>query len=315
MNIIRYRYLFLGFSGILVLASIAALAVWGLPLGLDFTGGTAMEVEFLTPIGRDARPPIDAIHTALDPLRLGDISVQPSGSAGVVLRLRYVDEPTYRNILTALRGAAGKYGMTVAPEKPPDATSPVIGADLYRRSLIALSLAIAVIVLYIAWAFRRISKPIASWKYGVVAVVALAHDLAIPAGIFAALGYFKGVEIDILFITALLTILGFSVHDTIVVFDRIRENLRTPHESEPYAATVNRSIRETFVRSVLTSLTVLLVLTIVFFLGGASTQYFALALIIGITAGTYSSLFVASPLLVLWNNLSDRNSSSLTKQK
>ncbi|TSD03574.1 MAG: preprotein translocase subunit SecF [Parcubacteria group bacterium Greene0714_36] len=233
----------------------------------------------------------------------------------MILRFRDVDEPTHQRILTAITEYAEKESRTdkkemtlpLVTEKRFDAIGPTIGAELRTRALWAIVLTVSAIVLYIAWAFRRISKPVASWKYGVVAVVALAHDLAIPAGAFALLGRFRGVEIDILFITALLTVLGFSVHDTIVVFDRIRENLRTPRKNERYADTVNRSIRETIVRSILTSCTVLLVLTIVFFLGGASTRYFTLALIIGITAGTYSSIFVASPLLVLWNDL--------TKQK
>ena len=187
-----------------------------------------------------------------------------------------------------------------------DAIGPNIGAELRRRSLIALGLAIIGIVVYIALAFRHVSKPVSSWKYGVVAIIALVHDVTIPTGVFAVLGHFRGVEVDTLFINALLTILGFSVHDTIVVFDRIRENLRKLKSAEQFSATVNRSIRETFTRSINTSVTVLLVLGIVFFLGGETTRSFAFALILGIFFGTYSSIFIASPLLVLWNGWSKK---------
>src|SRR3989338_7097721 len=307
MNVIRYKHLFLGFSGVLVIVSIAALVLWGLRPGIDFTGGSFMEAEF-----SGARPAAEEIRAALEPLDIGTIILQPTGNAGVILRFRHVDEQTHQKILQTLQAMPGNdvdanvLASTGIAEKRFDAIGPTIGAELRTRALLAIVLTIAVIVLYIAWAFRRISKPVASWKYGAVTIVALVHDLAIPAGAFAAFGHFWGTEIDVLFITALLTILGFSVHDTIVVFDRIRENLRKLRKGESYAETVHRSINETFVRSVLTSCTVLLVLAIVFFLGGASTRDFTLALIIGITMGTYSSIFVASPLLVLWDDLTKK---------
>ena len=299
MNVIRYKHLFLGFSGVLVIVSIAALVLWGLRPGIDFTGGSFMEAEF-----SGARPAAEEIRAALEPLDIGTIILQPTGNAGVILRFRHVDEQMHQEILQALKAMPGN-DKGIA-EKRFDAIGPTIGAELRARALWAIVLTIAVIVLYVAWAFRRISKPVASWKYGAVTIVALVHDLAVPAVAFAAFGHFWGTEIDVLFITALLTILGFSVHDTIVVFDRIRENLRKLRKGESYAETVNRSINETFVRSVLTSCTVLLVLAIVFFLGGASTRDFTLALIIGITMGTYSSIFVASPLLVLWEDLTKK---------
>jgi len=299
MNVIRYKHLFLGFSGVLVIVSIAALVLWGLRPGIDFTGGSFMEAEF-----SGARPAAEEIRAALEPLDIGTIILQPTGNAGVILRFRHVDEQMHQEILQALKAMPGN-DKGIA-EKRFDAIGPTIGAELRARALWAIALTIAVIVLYVAWAFRRISKPVASWKYGAVTIVALVHDLAVPAGAFAAFGHFWGTEIDVLFITALLTILGFSVHDTIVVFDRIRENLRKLRKGESYAETVHRSINETFVRSVLTSCTVLLVLAIVFFLGGASTRDFTLALIIGITMGTYSSIFVASPLLVLWDDLTKK---------
>ena len=299
MNIIKHKLFFLGFSGLLTIASITVLVMWGLKPGIDFTGGSFLEAEF-----SDVRPPTEEIRSAVESLDLGTVILQPTGERGIILRFRHVDEPMHQAIVKALTGLPGnERGID---EKRFDAIGPTIGATLRQRAIGAIVLTIAVIVLYIAWAFRHISKPVASWKYGVVTIVALLHDLAVPVGAFAAFGHFWGTEVDVLFITALLTILGFSVHDTIVVFDRIRENLRKLRKAEPYTETVNRSIRETFVRSVLTSFTVLLVLAIVFFLGGISTRDFTLALIIGITMGTYSSIFVASPLLVLWEDLTKK---------
>lgn len=307
MTVIRYKYIFLIFSGVLVLAGIIAVSVWGLRLGIDFTGGSLMEVEF-----SGARAPVEEIRATLETLGLGAITAQPTGETGVILRFRDVDEETHQNILAELSNLQSPSSKII--EKRFDAIGPVIGTELYRRSLVALALAIAAIVAYIAWAFRHISSPqhqkfgvgagpVVSWKYGVAAIAALVHDIAIPAGTFAALGRFRGVEIDALFITALLTVLGFSVHDTIVVFDRIRENLRASGGRQAYAETVGRSIDETLARSLFTSLTVLLVLGAVLFFGGSATRHLSLALIIGIIAGTYSSICVASPLLILWHTL------------
>lgn len=298
VNIISHKYIFLSISGLLVLASLVVIGVWGLKLGIDFTGGSLLEVEFAA-----ARPSTDDIKKTLEPLELGTIVVQPTGDKGAILRLRHIDEAAHQEVLTAL--GAGEPGLAVL-EKRFDSIGPTIGKELKSRSFLALGLAITAIILYIAWAFRLVSKPVSSWKYGLAAIVALVHDITIPTGIFAALGHFRGVEVDTLFITALLTILGFSVHDTIVVFDRIRENLRKLKVSEPYETTVNRSVNETMTRSINTSLTVLLVLSTIFFLGGETIRYFALALMAGIIFGTYSSIFIASPLLVVWNQTAGR---------
>ncbi len=327
MNTIRHKYIFLGISGVLVAASIAALALWGLRLGIDFTGGSLLEIEFA-----DERPSAEEAEKALTSLDLGNISIQPVGERGLILRFRDVDESMHQEILSRIVKIQVPISNLQSPviEKRFDAIGPTIGAELKRRAAVALGLALIAIVAYIAWAFRRVSKPgsnssatsviaaaggsrrllpdkpVASWKYGVAAIIALIHDVLIPTGVFSVFGRFRGVEADTLFITALLTILGFSVHDTIVVFDRIRENLRNLKRPEQYADTVNRSINETMTRSILTSFTVLIVLGAIFFLGGVSTRYFALTLILGIIFGTYSSIFIASPLLVIWNSLTKR---------
>lgn len=264
-----------------------------------------MEVEFPGP------PPASAaVEQSLAELGVEQAMIQRSGERGMILRLPYMDEETHQRVLNALsiigteETASGLHPLI--GEKRFDAIGPTVGAELKRRAILAVALAIFAIIAYIAWAFRAVSSRMASWKYGIATLVALVHDVAIPVGAFSALGHFKGIEVDPLFITALLTVLGFSVHDTIVVFDRIRENLQGGKSAESFPAVVNRSINETLVRSLMTSFTVLMALFAIFFLGGASTKYFALALIIGITFGTYSSIFVASPILVMWNNSLDK---------
>ena len=301
MNIIRHKYIFLVFSGILVCASIIALLVWGLRPGIDFTGGSLLEVEFAA----GKRPDTEEIARGLQSVGLDGALVQPAGERAIIIRAPRMDESARQRVLARMTEfvSTGQNSGSEVLERRFEDVGPTLGRELRRRSVAALGIASAAIVLYIAWAFRQVSRPVPSWKYGLVAVAALIHDVIIPAGVFAVLGHFRGVEVDALFVSALLTIMGFSVHDTIVVFDRIRENLQREKSPEHFAATVNRSITQTLARSVNTSLTVLVVLATIFFVGGATTRWFALSLIIGITAGTYSSIFVASPLVVVWNDL------------
>ncbi len=295
LQIIPNKKVFLTISAILVLASILSVIFWGLKLGIDFTGGTYWEVEFL-----NARPDNATVLNTLAGMGLKDVVVQPTGETGLILRLKDISENTHQAALQSLNS------LKPARDIRFESIGPTIGQELKGKAVTALFLVLILIILYIAWAFRKVSKPVASWKYGIIAVIALMHDVFIPAGVFAILGHYKGVEIDTLFVTALLTVLGFSVHDTIVVFDRIRENLRRrPHEN--FSENINKSVNETFARSINTSLTVFLVLLAVYFLGGQSTQTFALTLILGVFFGTYSSIFVASPLLDLWAGKAPRN--------
>lgn len=307
---VKYRKIAYFVSGTLVALSLAAIFGFGFNFGIDFTGGSLMEVEY-----KNTRPEILKIKEALSGFELGDIKLQPSGEKNYILRFKDTDEETHQNILKAL-ALNNSYELT---EERFDSIGPVIGSELKQRALIAVLLASIMIILYIAFAFRKVSsvkilnlsavrqgtKKLSSVKYGVIAVLALLHDITIPTGIFVFLGYYKGVEIDSLFVTAILTILGFSVHDTIVVFDRIRENL-LKNSSEKFEDTVDKSIKETIARSINTSLTVLFVLFALFLFGGETTKYFALALILGIFFGTYSSIFLASPLLVSWLNFSNK---------
>lgn len=296
MNIIGHRVIYYTVSGAFVLASLAALVVFGLPLGRDFTGGSLLELRY-----DGERPAIGEMQEVLAKQNFSKALIQPTGSKGFIIRLPSMSEEEHQTLAKALgvglpAGQVGANPPRVFEERF-DSIGPVIGEELKRNAVIALAVAIVGIILYIAWAFRKVSKPISSWKYGVVAVLALMHDTIIPAGIFAALGRWYGVEVDMLFVTALLTILGFSVHDTIVVFDRVREHLRRGGVTD-FAALVNQSVNETLVRSLNTSLTVVLVLGVILFFGGSSTFYFVFALLIGVVVGTYSSIFIASPLLV-----------------
>lgn len=296
IRIIQHRIYNYILSAILLVAAIVSLATWGLKFGIDFTGGSLLEVEFA-----GSRPSVDTIQQKLSSVDIGAVSVQPAGDNGAILRFRDVDEPKHQAVVKAL-GEAG--GGTVT-EKRFDSIGPVIGRELKSRALWALGVALFFIVSYIAWAFRKVSRPVASWKYGLAAVLALAHDAIIVIGVFSVLGHYFGIEVDGLFVSALLTIIGFDVHDTIVVFDRIRENLFRGASSN-FEETVNKSVNDTIMRSINTSFTVLLVLSMLFLFGGESIRYFSLALIIGIIMGTYSSIFVASPIVVDWHRLGNK---------
>lgn len=295
LRITQNRKAFYLVSVVLVLASLASWIFWGLKPGIDFTGGSLLEVEFAGP-----RPSAAELTEAAKAV-IGDreLIVQPLGEAGSVLRMPAIDEAEHQRLLEALRGKFGGGGAAVE-EKRFESIGPLIGAELRRKTVYAVVGAILAIVIYITWAFRKVSHPVSSWKYGTCTVAALLHDILIPIGVLAALGHYRGVEVGAWVVTALLTVLGFSVHDTIVVFDRIRENL-SHAKRESFEDTVNRSMNETLGRSINTSLTVLLVLAATWLFGGRSIAHFVMTMFIGIAAGTYSSIFVASPLLVTWH--------------
>ncbi|OHA11659.1 MAG: protein-export membrane protein SecF [Candidatus Sungbacteria bacterium RIFCSPLOWO2_02_FULL_48_13b] len=299
MFLIHYRHITYIISGTLVLLSLIAVGIWGLKLGVDFTGGSLLEIEFAS-----SRPETSEIGRVMDADGVAYTSIQPTGERGVLIRTESLSESAHQFLLASLRGKLSGGGIT---EKQFTSIGPIIGKELARKSVYAIGLVIFLIVLYIAWAFRKVSEPVASWKYGIATVIALVHDVAIPIGFFAVLGHFAGIEVDTLFVTALLTILGFSVHDTIVVFDRIRENLTRAKGRKDFEIIVGESISQTMTRSINTSMTVLLVLLAIFIFGGASIKYFSLALLIGIFFGTYSSICLASPVLVTWQKFREKN--------
>lgn len=314
-QIIQKRKYWLGFSLTIAVASAIALFVWGLNLGIDFTGGSYLEVRFL-----QNRPTVVEVQNSLAKENLGGLTVQPAGDDGMILRFKDVTEEKHQAILQDLNSLGEKkvdkketkISTSTAivitkniEELRFDSVGPSIGQELTRKSFNAMFFVLLSIIIYIAWSFRHVSKPVESWKYGASAIIALVHDAVIVLGVFAVLGRFFGIEVNTPFVAAILTVMGFSVHDTIVVFDRIRENL--PKSEEDFESTVNISLNQTIARSLITSGTVLLVLLSIYFFGGASIKDFSLALFVGIFFGTYSSVFLASPLLVIWEKLKNRN--------
>lgn len=286
--VVRLRKAWYILSGLLVAGSIVLVATLGIPFGIDFTGGSLLEVRFET------SPETAALRQELSNLGYAEATVQASGDADALIRLPVVTEEEHQRVLSSLTQTFGE-----VEELRFDSIGPTIGKELKRDALFAILAALALIVVYVAWAFRKVSEPIASWKYGVLTIVAALHDLIIPLGVFAVLGASQNFQIDTAFIAALLTILGYSINDTIVVFDRTRENLAR-WGTHDFEGVVEKSVRQTFARSINTTLTTLLALIAVFFFGGETTRSFALALIIGIGVGAYSSIFIASPLLVTW---------------
>lgn len=289
MFIVKHRKIFFIISGSLIVASVLAFLFWGLNWGIDFTGGSLMELEF-----KQNRPSNQEIKDTVSVLELGEINVRPTKEKNIILRMRDIDEETHQKVLLTVQQ------LGEVEELRFESVGPVIGQELKKKSLYSIIIALIAILLFIASAFRKVSFIVKSYKYGLLAIVALFHDILIVLGVFVVLGHFLNVEIGIAFVAALLATLGYSVNDTIVVFDRVRENLLVTEHREDFGKLVGKSLKQTIVRSVNTSLTTILVLLAVLIFGGASIQYFVLALIIGIAAGTYSSLFIASPLLVGW---------------
>lgn len=266
------------------------LLVDGLKLGIDFTGGTRLTVAF-----SQTRPDPETVKTSIADLALGSITVQPAGEREMVLRLPAVTNDQRQAVLTRLNEK-----FPAVEERSFDSIGPTIGRELLQKSIIALGIVLLAIIIYISWAFRKVNVgTVPAWAYGLSAIIALIHDVVLVVGSFAMLGRFFGYEVDSLFVTALLTVLGFSVHDTIVVFDRVRERLLQGTEPT-FEDTVNVSLNQTLVRSLNTSITTLLVLVVLAIFGGESIRPFVVTLTIGIASGTYSSIFVASPLLVVY---------------
>jgi len=277
-------------SGLILIPGIIALSMWRLNWGIDFAGGSLFEMQFPT----QQSISVEQVRGVFDGDGLTNAQISLSSGNSFLARTHFIDNDKYKQLKTDLNSKIGA-GKELRFEN----VGPTISRDLTAKAVEALVLASIMIILYIAWAFRSVPKPLSSWKFGVSAVIALIHDLLTVIGIFAILGHFLHVEVDTLFITALLTVLGFSVHDTIVVFDRIRENLKTTSGDLTYIA--NKSINETMSRSIATSATVLFTLLALLLFGGQSIFWFIFALVVGIIIGTYSSIFVASVIMVLWH--------------
>jgi preprotein translocase subunit SecF len=292
MFIIKYKKIFVSISIGLVVLSFLSLLVFGLKIGIDFRGGALTEVVYKT-----VRPTQSETEKNIATLNLGSVLVQPTGDMGYIIKSRSLTDREHTGLLLTI-----SRGDTI-PMTETSFTSigPSVGRELTRKAIFAIILISLAIICFIAYAFRKVSQPVSSWRYGLIAIVTLLHDVAIPVGLFVILSHFYGAEVDTLFVVAVLTMLGLSVSDTIVIFDRIRENLRaeSKHAKDNFDEIVGKSLEQSYVRSICTSLTVILVLLALFFFGPVSTRYFALMLTAGMFFGTYSSIFLASPLLVM----------------
>lgn len=300
MHIVKYRYFYFILPALLVIASLIAIFTFGLKAGVDLKGGALLEISY-----PGERPDVYEVERIVAELGFGEIRVQPTGDQGFLLRSRELIGEEKQTLINAIAS-----GQSVTEERFTSIGS-TIGDELRAKGWVALVCVALSVILYIAFVFRHVSEPVASWKYGFVAVLTLLHDILIPTGLFAILGVTRGAEVDSLFIVAILTILGISINDTIVVFDRIRENLKKDQEKnkhEPFADVVGRSMDETTARSLNTSLTVVIALIILFVFGPETTRNLALTLMVGMIAGTYSSLFLAAPLLVELEKLQGKKS-------
>lgn len=287
MLVIKHKKIFVIISAILVLLSLSSIVYFKPKFGIDFTGGSLSEVEFKT-----ARPDQAIIEKEIANLGFGTSIIQPTSTTGYSIKTRALSEAERAGLLSALGSDAIEKSFT--------SIGPSVGAELVRKSVLSFILVSLGIIFFIAFSFRKVSKPVSSWKYGLIAIVTLIHDVLIPVGAFAILSHFYGTEIDTLFVVAVLTVLGLSVSDTIVVFDRIRENIRIGHY-KTFEETVGNSLKQVYTRSIATSATVIIVLLALVFFGPRSTKVFAMMMTAGMFFGTYSSIFLASPLLVMVN--------------
>lgn len=290
MYIIKHRSLFFWITGIILAASLGAIATYGLPLGLDFTGGSLMQVSY-----KDGRPPLSVIQEQITPVSLGAVSVRAVGEDAIAIRSRALTPVEHESVLSALSATANTTELSYT------SVGPALGSQFTNKALWAILAVVIVIVLYIAFAFRKVSRPVPGWGYGITVVAMLAIDIIVPTGFFAAFAHFTGAEVDSLFIVALLSLLGYCVNDIIVIFDRIREHLaknERMNNKESFEDTIGKSIDETMTRSINTALTVVLALLALIYFGADTTRNFALVMLVGVVAGTFSSICRSAPLLI-----------------
>lgn len=300
MNIIKHKNIFFLISAILIIPGLISLFLYGLKPSIDFTGGSRIEIEIKNSKSKVSTSEIKSI---LENEKIAVSSITTPTKDTYLIRTEQITEEQNKKSVAAL-----KKTYSTVTEKSFETVGATIGKETEVNALKAVGIASLAILLYIAFVFRKVSKPVASWKYGVSAIIALLHDVLVVLGLFSILGHFFNIEVDSLFITALLTVMGFSVHDTIVVFDRVRENLKK-HSDMPFENVVNRSILETMNRSLNTSITVTIVLFMMLLFGGENIRWFIVALLVGIVSGTYSSIFNAAPMLVVWYELDKKRKS------
>jgi len=290
MNIATHRTIYFWITGLILASAIGAIFFYGLPLDIDFTGGSLTQVKY-----QSGRPALADIQKEISVIPLGAVSVRSSGTDAVSIRTRSLTPEEHNSILSVLSQNAQVTELSYT------SVGPTLGSQFEKKALWAILAVALAIILYIAFAFRKVSRPVPSWGYGITVIACLLHDLIIPAGFFAVLAHFTGVEVDALFVTALLALLGYSVNDTIIIFDRVREHLALNEKTgkkEEFEQTVGKSISETMTRSINTSLTVVLALLTLAIFGASATRVFSLVMLTGVIAGTYSSILLAAPLLI-----------------
>jgi preprotein translocase subunit SecF len=292
INIVGRRKWFFLISGVVLLVGIISLVVFGLQPGVDFSSGTTITIRFEKQIDQSV------LRQELSNLGYSEAVIQRTAEGDYFIRLRDITPEERQALTTALKSSLDE-NLTVRDYY---AVSPVIATETGRNAGIAVIVAAVAMLIYIAWAFRRMPNP---FRWGTCAIIALLHDVLVVVGIFSILGWTAGVQIDAMFITGMLTVVGYSINNTVVVFDRIRENY-SKGVSKDFEAVVNVSIMETMARSINTSLTTLFVVLAIFLFGGVTIKYFVLVLLIGIVAGTYSSMLIAGPLMVVWNKAMSR---------
>jgi len=293
MSLLRPAKFFLTLSGVLALVSLVLIIVPGPRLSIDFTGGTLTEIAI--PAEKSKEDVDKALRLFKSDVPLGTVALSATREGTVLLRMRDLTNAEHNALRAHLGDILGEI-----EELQFTTIGPTVGATLKRRAILALGLAAVAIVLFVAFAFRKVPRKLNPWKFGIIAVITLLHDVLIVAGVFVILSHTTAFEFDTLFITALLTIIGYSVNDTIVIFDRIRENLFLQHRSEDFAVVADRGLQQSIPRSIHTSVSTLIMLSFLFVLGSPSIRWFVLALMTGTVVGTYSSLFLATPLLVYW---------------
>lgn len=290
MTITTHRKIFFWIVGLITAAAIGAIGTYGLPLGIDFTGGSMMQIDY-----PNGRPALAVVTSDMSVVPLGEVSIREMGANMVTIRTRTQTSEEHNAILAALSRSASTTELAYT------SVGPALGAQFTSKAFWAILAVALAIILYIAFAFRKVPEPVPGWGYGFVVIAILVHDLIIPTGFFAILAHYTSAEVDALFVTALLALLGYSVNDTIVIFDRVREHLASnerTNNKESFEFTVGKSISETLTRSINTSFTVVLALAALVFFGAEATRNFSLVMLVGVIAGTYSSILLAAPLLI-----------------
>ena len=293
INFLKYKNFFLVFSSLVIITCAVLMVIWPLKPSIEFTGGSVLEIKY-----QDNRPANQEVQDKIKDLNLGDVAIQQVEDKGLILRMQSTSEDIHQKVVEKLK-ETGNF-----EEQSFESIGPVVGKELYQKTVLLVIVSLIAMLLYIAFAFRNVPGPVSPWIYGLASFLILTHDVVVPLGVFSVLGKFYGIQVTIPIITALLTVVGYAINNVIVVYDRTRENLLRTRNIN-FAEVANISINQTLSRQINTSLAVLFPLFAMYFISGVALKYFSLALILGIITGTYSSIFLATPMLVAWLNFRD----------